>query len=156
MSNPYQIQKANIARGAFIGLWELLLQVVVAAGYVALQIALMRGLAYFCGNADTDLGRVFTVLTSTIVSVFVLFLTNRLIFKTHVATLGLLSGAAFFSYFYIIHPTGDRITTFLAVITYGSSLVNMLLAVCGPAVVGLTFWLRPNNSFNRKPLRGSG
>ena len=155
MGNPYQGPKTQVVGGSLVGFWELLLQAAIGVGYVALQIALMRAIAHYFGNADTDLGRVCSVAATTAASLLLLFLTNRLIFRTHAATLGILAGSDFFSYFYIIHPAGDRIATFLSVLMYWPSLVNMLLAVLGPALAGIVIWLRPNNSFKPKPLRGS-
>jgi hypothetical protein len=155
MDNPYTAPRANVGNGPETNFRGFVLQIALGTAYVLMQIELIRFYARYFGSIETDLSRIASVCASTAISLLILFLANHFLFKTRAVALGLVSGAAFFTYFYVIHPAGDRLFLLLDVLTYWPSLINMLLAVGGPVATALVFRLMPNNSFKPKPLRGS-
>ena len=132
---------------------SLLLQVAVGVAYTTLQILLIRSLAFIFGQPVARIGLIGTVILTTSASLTALFLINRYTLKASTLTLGISCSVVFFVYFYLIRSQYDPITTLLGVATHWPSLVNMVIAVIGPVLVGI--WLRPNNSFKPTPLRGA-
>jgi len=151
MSNLQQTKPKALA----INVRALGFLVVLSACYPALQIALLRAGHNLFGSATTGLDKVLSVLAATSLSLVALFLINKYIAKTAPAVLGILAAATFFAYFYLIRSPFDPLATLISVGSYWPSLINMLLAVLGPVIVGLLMQLWPNNSFKPTPLRGA-
>lgn len=56
--------------------------------------------------------------------------------------LGLMAGAAFFCYAYLITPVGSRVALLLSTLSHSPSLINMLVSSLMPAVLGALLRLR--------------
>ncbi len=103
------------------------------------------------GDAVSSFDKVLAVLLPLIASMTAIFAVNRIIFRTNNVVLGFCAGAAAFTYFYVVHPQQDPLTTIVQVAMYFPSLANMILMVCGPIVTGMAL----NKSIKAQPM-GAG
>ena len=75
---------------------------------------------------------------TTLVSTGLVFLMNLLLIKGgRQVALGAIVGLAFFTYVYLIAPTGDRLLLLYSTLLHGPSLLALLMSTLAPLTAGL-------------------
>ncbi len=116
---------------------RIIAQLLLAVAYVALMRQLLAFEAGLWGEGVSGVGHVFRMSLGVAVDLTVILLVNYMVIRAGFYRLGLLIGVAIFGYYYIYNPYGHNyILLYLSILRSPPHLVNMLLLVVAPALVG--------------------
>jgi hypothetical protein len=113
-----------------------LVQTLLAVSYVALVRQLLAIQASFFGEVGSGLWHTSVVLVIVSVGLLLLFLVNFALLRHSFLRLGLFTSLAIFIYYYIYNPQGHYILLLAGLLRSPPHLINMLLLVAAPVLVG--------------------
>ena len=134
-----------MSRNAIYKVAAIMLQIFLGACYVKLQTVFMTQYVKVFGNTVSDSQIILGVLVPLIPNLIILFGVNHYLFKTNPRSLGVFAGLLALTFFYIVSHDQSAIPLIVLTILNWPTLVNMLLLVVTPTVIGVAL----NRSINR-------
>ncbi len=131
---------------------QIIIQLALAVAYVVIMRQLLALEVALWGEGRSDLVYISRMLLAVTANIAFFFLLNYAIVRALFYRLGLLIGLAIFGYYYIYNPYGHNyVLVYFGIFRSPPHLLNMLLLVAAPAVVGkiIDTWLVPDASQRR-------
>ncbi len=118
--------------------------IVLAFAYPTLNNLVMNKAGELFGSSDF-FSRVFMAIAGVTISATLLVAICRFVFRRPTRWLGVLMGVVGFLFYYVYHPEESLVILLSAVMRDMASIVNMLLIVLVPVVIGHFGSLPPTN-----------
>ena len=125
-----------------------MLQVMLAVGYVGLVKQLLPIQSSLLNGANSWLLHIANVLLVSLVGLLLLYLVNFALLRRAFLRLGMFSSLAVFIYFYVYTLQGHFAQYFIGLFHSPQYLINMLLFVSSPFLVGKLLQSRFNAGTN--------
>ena len=137
----------------FLKLARIVLLPLLAVCYVKFVRDGMHLYIAIFGDALTNPARVANVVFGVGLTVLGLFAANHFLFKLNALALGMFSAVFAYAFFYLIDPPGSPWVLLSMILEYWHTMVNMILIVASPIVVG--WWLNHSARGNRPSVEAS-